>query len=179
MSRVGKKPIEVPSDVTITLGDKNEVTVKGPKGELSRTFNQDITISLEDNVLTLTRPSDSKDHRTNHGTSRALLANMVTGVSQGFERTLELVGVGYRAQMQGKKLVLNVGYSHPVEFTPEEGVEVEVPANTKVIVKGINKERVGALASNIRATRPPEPYKGKGIRYEGEKVRRKEGKTGK
>lgn len=179
MSRVGKKPIEVPAGVTITLGDKNEVTVKGPKGELSRTFNQDITISLEDNVLTLTRPSDSKDHRTNHGTSRALLANMVTGVSQGFERTLELVGVGYRAQMQGKKLVLNVGYSHPVEFTPEEGVEVEVPANTKVIVKGINKERVGALASNIRATRPPEPYKGKGVRYEGEKVRRKEGKTGK
>ncbi|MFD1031514.1 50S ribosomal protein L6 [Metaplanococcus flavidus] len=179
MSRVGKKPIEVPADVTITFGDKNEVTVKGPKGELTRTFNQDITISLEDNVLTLTRPSDSKDHRTNHGTSRALLANMVTGVSQGFERTLELVGVGYRAQLQGKKLVLNVGYSHPVEFTPEEGVEVEVPGNTKVVVKGINKERVGALASNIRATRPPEPYKGKGIRYEGEKVRRKEGKTGK
>ena len=179
MSRVGKKPIEVPTDVTITLGDKNEVTVKGPKGELSRTFNQDITISLEDNVLTLTRPSDSKDHRTNHGTSRALLANMVTGVSQGFERKLELVGVGYRAQLQGKKLVLNVGYSHPVEFTPEEGVEVEVNGNTKVTVKGINKERVGALASNIRATRPPEPYKGKGIRYEGENVRRKEGKTGK
>ncbi|MFC3209880.1 MULTISPECIES: 50S ribosomal protein L6 [Planomicrobium] len=179
MSRVGKKPIEVPSDVTITLGDKNEVTVKGPKGELTRAFNQDITISLEDNVLTLTRPSDSKDHRTNHGTSRALLANMVTGVSQGFERRLELVGVGYRAQLQGKKLVLNVGYSHPVEFTPEEGVEVEVEGNTKVVVKGINKERVGALASNIRATRPPEPYKGKGIRYEGEAVRRKEGKTGK
>ncbi|QHJ69638.1 50S ribosomal protein L6 [Planococcus halotolerans] len=179
MSRVGKKPIEVPADVTITLGDKNEVTVKGPKGELTRTFNQDITISLEDNVLTLTRPSDSKDHRTNHGTSRALLANMVTGVSQGFERALELVGVGYRAQLQGNKLVLNVGYSHPVEFTPEEGVEVEVQGNTKVVVKGINKERVGALASNIRATRPPEPYKGKGIRYEGENVRRKEGKTGK
>lgn len=179
MSRVGKKPIEVPSDVTITLGDKNEVTVKGPKGELTRAFNQDITISLEDNVLTLTRPSDSKDHRTNHGTTRALLANMVTGVSQGFERRLELVGVGYRAQLQGKKLVLNVGYSHPVEFTPEEGVEVEVEGNTKVVVKGINKERVGALASNIRATRPPEPYKGKGIRYEGEAVRRKEGKTGK
>ncbi|RLQ84816.1 50S ribosomal protein L6 [Planomicrobium sp. Y74] len=179
MSRVGKKPIEVPADVTITLGDKNEVTVKGPKGELTRTFNQDITISQEDNVLTLTRPSDSKDHRTNHGTSRALLANMVTGVSQGFERTLELVGVGYRAQLQGNKLVLNVGYSHPVEFTPEEGVEVEVQGNTKVVVKGINKERVGALASNIRATRPPEPYKGKGIRYEGENVRRKEGKTGK
>ncbi|MDQ0430836.1 MULTISPECIES: 50S ribosomal protein L6 [Caryophanaceae] len=179
MSRVGKKPIEVPANVTVTLGDKNTVTVKGPKGELTRTFNQDITIAQEENVLTLTRPSDSKDHRTNHGTSRALLANMVTGVSEGFQRSLELVGVGYRAQLQGQKLVLNVGYSHPVEFTPEEGITVEVPANTKVIVKGIDKERVGALASNIRATRPPEPYKGKGIRYEGEAVRRKEGKTGK
>lgn len=179
MSRVGKKPIEVPANVTVTLGDKNAVTVKGPKGELTRVFNKDITITQEDNVLTLSRPSDSKDHRTNHGTSRALLANMVTGVSEGFQRTLELVGVGYRAQLQGSKLVLNVGYSHPVEFTPEDGVTVEVPANTKVIVKGIDKERVGALASNIRQVRPPEPYKGKGIRYEGEKVRRKEGKTGK
>ncbi|TWT02770.1 50S ribosomal protein L6 [Planococcus sp. CPCC 101016] len=179
MSRVGKKPIEVPANVTVTLGDKNTVTVKGPQGELTRTFNQDITITQEDNVLTLTRPSDSKDHRTNHGTTRALLANMVTGVSEGFQRTLELVGVGYRAQLQGQKLVLNVGYSHPVEFTPEEGITVEVPANTKVVVKGIDKERVGALASNIRQVRPPEPYKGKGIRYEGEAVRRKEGKTGK
>ena len=179
MSRVGKKPIEVPADVTVTIGDNNEVTVKGAKGELSRSFHKDITISLEDNVLTLARPSDSKEHRTNHGTSRALLANMVTGVSQGFERTLELVGVGYRAQQQGNKLVLNVGYSHPVEFIPAEGVEVEVQGNTKVVVRGINKEHVGALASNIRATRPPEPYKGKGIRYEGEVVRRKEGKTGK
>ena len=179
MSRVGKKPIEVPVSVTVTVGDNNAVTVKGPKGELNRTFNKDISITQEENVLTLSRPSDSKDHRTIHGTSRALLANMIHGVSEGFERTLELVGVGYRAQLQGSKLVLNVGYSHPVEFTPEEGVTVEVPANTKVIVKGIDKERVGALASNIRQVRPPEPYKGKGIRYEGEVVRRKEGKTGK
>jgi large subunit ribosomal protein L6 len=179
MSRVGKKPIEVPANVTVTVGNDNNVTVKGPKGELNRTFNSDITIKLEDNVLTLSRPSDSKDHRTIHGTTRALLANMVTGVSEGFSRSLELVGVGYRAQLQGKKLVLNVGYSHPVEFTPEEGIEIEVQGNTKVVVKGINKEMVGALASNIRATRPPEPYKGKGIRYEDEKVRRKEGKTGK
>lgn len=179
MSRVGKKPIEVPADVTVTIGDNNVVTVKGPKGELTRAFNKDITIVLEDNVITLSRPSESKDHRTIHGTTRALLANMVLGTSQGFERTLELVGVGYRAQLQGQKLVLNVGYSHPVEFTPEEGLTVEVPANTKVIIKGIDKERVGALASNIRQVRPPEPYKGKGIRYEGEKVRRKEGKTGK
>ncbi|MDN7247528.1 50S ribosomal protein L6 [Planococcus shenhongbingii] len=179
MSRVGKKPIEVPASVTITVGDNNVVTVKGPKGELTRTFNKDIAITQEENVLTLTRPSDSKEHRTIHGTTRALLANMVHGVSEGFERVLELVGVGYRAQLQGQKLVLNVGYSHPVEFTPEEGVSVEVPANTRVIVRGIDKERVGALASNIRQVRPPEPYKGKGIRYEGEKVRRKEGKTGK
>ncbi len=179
MSRIGKKPIEVPADVTVTIAENNFVTVKGPKGELTNTFNSDIKIEQEDKVITLTRPSESKEHRSIHGTTRSLLDNMVTGVSKGFERTLELIGVGYRAQLQGKKLVLNVGYSHPVEFTPEDGVEVEVPANTKIIVRGINKERVGALASNIRQVRPPEPYKGKGIRYEGEQVRRKEGKTGK
>lgn len=179
MSRVGKKPIEVPADVTVTIGKNNDVTVKGPKGELTRTFNADIKIEKEENVVTLTRPSDSKDHRTIHGTTRALLANMVEGVSKGFERSLELVGVGYRASLQGEKLVLNVGFSHPVEFTPEDGLVVEVPTNTKIIIKGIDKERVGALASNVRQVRPPEPYKGKGIRYEGEVVRRKEGKTGK
>ncbi|MCG7343285.1 50S ribosomal protein L6 [Sporosarcina sp. ACRSL] len=179
MSRIGKRPIEVPENVTVTIADNNVVTVKGPKGELTNTFNADIKIEQEGNVITLTRPSESKEHRSIHGTTRSLLDNMVTGVSKGFERTLELVGVGYRAQLQGKKLVLNVGYSHPVEFTPEEGVEVEVPANTKIIVRGINKERVGALASNIRKVRPPEPYKGKGIKYEGEQIRRKEGKTGK
>lgn len=179
MSRVGKKPIEVPADVTVTIGKNNDVTVKGPKGELTRTFNADIKIEKEENVVTLTRPSESKDHRTIHGTTRALLANMVEGVSKGFERSLELVGVGYRASLQGEKLVLNVGFSHPVEFTPESGLVVEVPTNTKIIIRGINKERVGALASNIRQVRPPEPYKGKGIRYEGEVVRRKEGKTGK
>lgn len=179
MSRVGKKPIEVPANVTVTVNADNSVIVKGPKGELTNSFNQDIKIEQEGNVITLVRPSDSKEHRTIHGTTRALLANMIIGVSEGFARGLELVGVGYRAQLQGKKLVLNVGYSHPVEFTPEDGLEVEVPSNTKIIVRGINKERVGALASNIRQVRPPEPYKGKGIRYEGEVVRRKEGKTGK
>lgn len=179
MSRVGKKIIEVPANVTVTVAADNAVTVKGPKGELVRSFHQDMKIEQEGNVISVSRPSDSKEHRTNHGTTRALLANMVTGVSVGFEKSLELIGVGYRAQLQGKKLVLNVGYSHPVEFTPEDGLEVEVPSNTKIIVKGISKERVGALASNIRDVRPPEPYKGKGIRYEGEYVRRKEGKTGK
>ncbi|AIE58657.1 50S ribosomal protein L6 [Bacillus methanolicus] len=178
MSRIGKKPIEIPSGVTVTVNN-NTVTVKGPKGELTRSFNPDMEIKVEDNVVTVTRPSDVKEHRALHGTTRAIIANMVEGVSKGFERSLELVGVGYRAQKQGKKLVLNVGYSHPVEIEPEEGLEIEVPANTKVVVKGIDKERVGALAANIRQVRPPEPYKGKGIRYEGEYVRRKEGKTGK
>jgi len=171
MSRIGKKPIEIPAGVTVTKNDST-VTVKGPKGELTNTFNSDIAINIEENVINVTRPSEAKEHRS-------LLANMVEGVSKGFEKSLELVGVGYRAQKQGTKLVLNVGYSHPVEFEPEAGVEIEVPANTKIIVKGYNKEKVGALASNIRAVRPPEPYKGKGIRYEGENVRRKEGKTGK
>lgn len=178
MSRVGRKPIEIPSGVTVTVNN-NTVIVKGPKGELTNSFNPDITINVEENIINVTRPSDVKEHRALHGTTRALLSNMVEGVSKGFEKSLELIGVGYRAQKQGKKLVLNVGYSHPVEIEPEEGIEIDVPANTKVIVKGINKERVGAIAANIRDVRPPEPYKGKGIRYEGEFVRRKEGKTGK
>lgn len=178
MSRIGKKPIEVPAGVTVTLNG-NRVTVKGPKGELSREFNKDITITVEDNFVTVTRPSDSKEHRTVHGTTRAILANMVEGVSKGFEKSLELIGVGYRAQKQGNKLVLSVGYSHPVEITPENGLEIDVPSNTQIVVKGIDKEKVGALAANIRDVRPPEPYKGKGIRYVGEYVRRKEGKTGK
>jgi large subunit ribosomal protein L6 len=178
MSRIGKKPIEIPAGVTITLNN-NTVTVKGPKGELTRTFNPDMEIKIEENVVTIARPSDVKEHRALHGTTRAVIANMVEGVSKGFERGLELIGVGYRAQKQGSKLVLSVGYSHPVEIEPETGLEIEVPVNTKIIVKGTDKERVGALAANIRGVRPPEPYKGKGIRYEGEFVRRKEGKTGK
>ena len=178
MSRVGRKPVEIPAGVTVTLNG-DTVTVKGPKGELTRTFHSDIEIKVEDNNVVVNRPSDAKLHRSLHGTTRAIIANMIEGVSKGFERNLELIGVGYRAQKQGKKLVLNVGYSHPVEIEPEEGIEIEVPANTKISIKGTDKERVGALAANIRDVRPPEPYKGKGIRYEGEHVRRKEGKTGK
>jgi large subunit ribosomal protein L6 len=178
MSRVGKKPIEIPTGVTVTLNN-NTVTVRGPKGELTRSFNPDITILVEENIITITRPTDNKEHRALHGTTRAVLSNMVDGVSKGFERGLELIGVGYRAQKQGNKLVLSVGYSHPVEIEPETGLEIEVPSNTRIIVRGSDKERVGALAANIRQVRPPEPYKGKGIRYEGESVRRKEGKTGK
>jgi large subunit ribosomal protein L6 len=178
MSRIGKLPIEIPAGVTVTV-EKNIISVKGPKGELTRAFNPEIGITVEENVVTVTRPSDAKEHRALHGTTRAVIANMVEGVSAGFERKLELIGVGYRAQKQGTKLVLNVGYSHPVEFNPEAGLEIEVPTNTKITIKGIDKERVGELAANIRQVRPPEPYKGKGIRYEGEFVRRKEGKTGK
>ncbi|MFS0820963.1 50S ribosomal protein L6 [Bacillus sp. 1P02SD] len=178
MSRIGKKPIELPSGVTVTFNG-NTVTVKGPKGELTRAFHPDMQINVEDNVINVVRPTDNKEHRALHGTTRSLLGNMVEGVSKGFERGLELIGVGYRAQKAGNKLVLNVGYSHPVEIVPETGVEIDVPSNTKIVVKGIDKERVGALAANIRGVRPPEPYKGKGIRYEGEFVRRKEGKTAK
>lgn len=179
MSRIGKKPLEIPAGVTVTIAEDNTVTVKGPKGELTRTFNSDIKITTEENVLTVSRPSDIKEHRALHGTTRSLLGNMVEGVSKGYEKGLELIGVGYRATKSGNKLVLNVGYSHPVEITPEAGVEIEVPSQTKVLVKGTDKERVGAIAANIRDVRPPEPYKGKGIRYEGEHVRRKEGKTAK
>ena len=178
MSRIGNKPVVIPAGVTIDLKD-NTVTVKGPKGELSYTFNQNITLVQNEGEVVFTRPDDSKENKTIHGTTRAVFNNMVVGVTDGFQKELELIGVGYRAQLQGKKLVLNVGYSHPVEFTPEEGVEIEVPSNTKVIVKGYDKQKVGELAANIRGVRPPEPYKGKGIRYVDEFVRRKEGKTGK
>ena len=178
MSRIGNRIIAIPENVTVTV-EENNVLVKGPKGELTRTFNEEMTFKLEDNTLEVVRPSDSKAHKTIHGTTRALIANMVEGVSKGFEKNLELIGVGYRAQMQGKNLILNVGYSHPIEIVAEEGITLSVDKNTKVKVEGISKERVGAIASNIRATRPPEPYKGKGVRYEGEYVRRKEGKTGK
>ncbi|MGC3695024.1 50S ribosomal protein L6 [Enterococcus faecalis] len=178
MSRIGNKVVVLPAGVEIKQ-DGNNITVKGPKGELTREFSSDIKMNIEGNEVTFTRPNDSKEMKTIHGTTRANFNNMVVGVSEGFQKALELIGVEYRAQVQGNKLTLNVGYSHPVEMTAPEGVTFEVPANTQVIVKGINKEVVGELAANIRGVRPPEPYKGKGIRYVGEFVRRKEGKTGK
>lgn len=178
MSRVGLKSLEIPEGVEIKQ-DNNTITVKGPKGELTRTFHKDITVNIEDNVLTVARPSDHKDYRALHGTTRSLIGNMVEGVSKGFEKSLEIIGVGYRAQKQGEQVIINAGYSHPVEVEKREGIEIEVPSNTKVTIKGIDKELVGAVAAKIRAIRPPEPYKGKGIRYAGERVRSKEGKTGK
>ncbi|MGJ9460396.1 50S ribosomal protein L6 [Oceanobacillus sp. CF4.6] len=178
MSRIGLKPVEIPESVEIKLNGTT-VTVKGPKGELTRELHQDMKVNIEGNVLTVERPSDHKDHRALHGTTRSLINNMVEGVSKGFEKSLEIIGVGYRAQKQGNKLVINAGYSHPVEIDPIDGIEIDVPKNTQLIVKGIDKELVGAIASNIRAIRPPEPYKGKGIRYTNEHVRRKEGKTAK
>lgn len=178
MSRIGNKVITIPAGVEVNLDD-NFATVKGPKGELKQQFDKDMTFNVEGNEITVVRPSDSKRHRTVHGTTRAILANMVEGVSTGFKKELELIGVGYRAQMQGKKLVLSVGYSHPVEFEEIEGIKLGVEGNTKVSIEGINKEVVGQYAAKVRAVRPPEPYKGKGIRYVGEYVRRKEGKTGK
>ena len=178
MSRIGKKPIVIPEGVQLT-NEKNFVTVKGPKGQLARQFNKELSITVEGNELVVTRPSDNKEHRSIHGTTRSVLSNMVEGVTNGFIKNLEMVGVGYRAAKSGNKLTLSVGKSHPVEIVPEEGIEFDVPVATKIVVKGINKERVGQVAAEIRSVREPEPYKGKGIRYEGEFVRRKEGKTGK
>jgi large subunit ribosomal protein L6 len=179
MSRIGRLPIAVPAGVTVTIDDNNLVTVKGPKGTLSQQINPDISVKLENNEIKVARPSDDKQHRALHGLTRSLINNMVVGVSTGFEKKLEIVGTGYRAQMDGKDLVLNVGYSHPVRFPKMDGIEFETPAPTKITVKGIDKQKVGQVAADIRKTRAPEPYKGKGIRYEGEFVRRKEGKTGK
>lgn len=179
MSRIGKKPVEVPAGVQITITGENLVTVKGPLGELTQQMPADIQITVSDNQALVTRPSDNKNHRSLHGLTRSLLANMVEGVTKGYVRNLELVGVGYRATKQGNNLNLAVGYSHPVEITPPAGVEFEVPAPTKISVKGIDKQVVGQIAAEIRAVRKPEPYLGKGIKYENEVIRRKEGKSGK
>ncbi|WP_374686143.1 50S ribosomal protein L6 [Promineifilum sp.] len=179
MSRVGKAPIELPKGVTIDI-DGSNVAVKGPKGTLSRTLHPDMAIAMDNSTLSVTRPSDSRQHRSLHGLTRALLNNMVTGVSAGYNKVLLIEGVGYRAEMSGQRLVLYVGYSHPVYFEPERDVTYAVEERgRKVIVSGIDKEFVGEVAARVRKTRPPEPYKGKGIRYEKEIVRRKAGKTGK
>ena len=179
MSRIGKKPIPVPKDVEIKVNNGNMVTVKGPKGQLTKIIPECLEIRFENDYVSVLRPSDKKEHRSLHGLGRTLLANMVEGVTQGFSKNLELVGVGYRAVKQGNDLVLNVGYSQPVHFVSEEGIEIQVPAPTKISVAGIDKEVVGDTAARIRRIRPPEPYKGKGIRYENEYVRRKVGKAGK
>lgn len=179
MSRIGRLPIQIPDKVTITVDSDNVVTVKGPKGELKQDINKDMKLVQEDGVLTVERPSENKNHKALHGLTRSLIFNMVEGVTNGYQKSLDIIGVGYRAQLQGKKIVMNLGFSHPVEIEPPAGIEFEVPNPNKVIVKGINKQVVGAVASDIRKWRLPEPYKGKGIRYEGEYVRQKEGKTGK
>ncbi|MFP4077638.1 MAG: 50S ribosomal protein L6 [Candidatus Izemoplasmataceae bacterium] len=178
MSRIGHKPITLPQGVTATI-DGQHVEVKGPKGTLTFNVNPDMDLTLEDSALTVARPSDSKTHRMLHGTTRAVLLNMVKGVSEGYTKKLQMVGVGYRAQMKGNQLVVNAGYSNPVELDIPEGLTVEVVKNTEISVSGIDKQKVGAFAATVRAVRRPEPYLGKGIRYADEQVRRKEGKTAK
>ncbi|MGL4992300.1 MAG: 50S ribosomal protein L6 [Sarcina sp.] len=179
MSRIGRLPIAIPAGVTVTVTPENVVTVKGPKGELTQAMSTEMNIAIENNEVVVTRPSENKTHRSLHGLTRALINNMIVGVNEGFSKTLELNGVGYRAQLQGKKVVMNLGFSHPVEVEPVEGVEIKVDGTTKLIISGCDKQKVGAVAANIRKWRKPEPYKGKGIKYAGEVIRRKEGKTGK
>ena len=178
MSRIGRMPITIPAGISIDI-DGNNVTVKGPKGELSQTVCKGIKIEQNDNTVTVSRENDEKKLRELHGLFRMLIANMVTGVSVGFKKELEIIGVGYRGAKQGSKLVLNLGYSHQVEMEDPQGITTNMEGNNKIVVSGIDKQQVGAYAAVIRDKRPPEPYKGKGIRYAGEKVRRKEGKTGK
>ena len=177
MSRIGRKPVPVPDNVTVTI-EGTTVKVKGPKGELTRVFRSEMKIEETEGRLVIGRASDSKQDRALHGLTRALLANMVQGVTEGYRRGLEIVGVGYRAEKKGEKLVLNVGYSHPVEYPQPKGIAISTTSPTVVVIEGIDQEKVGQVAAEIRSVRPPEPYKGKGIRYQGEQVRRKAGKTG-
>ena len=179
MSRIGRQPIAVPAGVTVTIAEGNVVTVKGPLGELTRTFNENITIAKEGDNLVVSRPNDEKENRALHGLSRTLLNNMVVGVKDGFAKKLEIVGVGYRVEKQGAKIVLGLGYSHPVIFEEKDGIKFECPDSNTIIVKGIDKQAVGQVAAVIRSKRPPEPYLGKGVKYSGERIRRKAGKTGK
>ena len=179
MSRIGREPIAIPAGATVTIADGNVVTVKGPLGELTRTFAKELTIAQADGKITVSRPNDEKENRALHGLTRTLINNMVVGVTKGFEKKLEIVGVGYRAEKQSGKIVLGLGYSHPVIFEEKDGVKFDVPDNTTIIVKGIDKQAVGQVAAVIRSKRPPEPYLGKGVKYTGERIRRKAGKTGK
>jgi ribosomal protein L6 len=179
MSRIGNKEVTVPAGVTVNIDEHNLVSVKGPKGSLSQAISKDMIIEQNDGKILVKRPSDNKEHRSLHGLSRTLINNMIVGVTEGYSKKLEIVGVGYRAAKQGKKLTLSLGFSHPVEMEDPQGIEVEVPSQTEIIVKGIDKQQVGNYASKIRDWRKPEPYKGKGIKYSGEHIRRKEGKTGK
>jgi len=178
MSRIGKQPITVPSGVEVNV-DGTRVAVKGPKGQLEQGFHPDMRIKLEDGTIRVERPSDERTHRSLHGLTRSLIANMVEGVTNGYEKRLEIVGVGYRAQLKGQDLELALGFSHPVPVEAPQGIEFEVPAPTRIVVRGIDKQQVGEVAANIRKIRKPEPYKGKGIRYEGEYVRKKAGKAAK
>lgn len=179
MSRIGLKPIEIPAGVTVAVSDDNTVTVKGPKGEISEKLDRAMEVSIEDGTLTVKRPTEQKRHKALHGLSRTLIANMIEGVTEGYEKQLEIIGTGYRAQKSGKKLTLNLGYSHPIEMEDPAGIEVEVPGPNQLIVRGIDKQQVGNYAAVLRDLRRPEPYKGKGVRYKDEQVRRKVGKTGK
>jgi large subunit ribosomal protein L6 len=179
MSRIGKQPIEIPGGVDVTVGDDNVVTVKGPRGELTQAMHPDMTISVAEGRATVARPDDESFHRGLHGLTRSLLANMVEGVTKGYEKRLEIVGVGYRAAMKGRDLEVQAGYSHPVTVAVPDGIEFEVPTPTQIVVRGNDKQAVGETAANIRKIRKPEPYKGKGIRYEGEYVRKKAGKAAK
>lgn len=178
MSRIGLRPVELPAGVEITVGENNLVTVKGPQGQLQEQLSSLITIEVKENVVTVSRDSDAKEKRAQHGLARTLIANMVEGVAKGYEKKLEMQGVGYRAEKKGDTLVLNLGFSHPVEMKDPEGITTDVTSATEIVVKGIDKALVGNYAANIRKLRKPEPYKGKGIRYAGERVRRKEGKAG-
>ncbi len=179
MSRIGRLPIAIPAGVEVNVDDTNTVTVKGPKGTLTQNVHQNITVNVEGNEILVTRPNDQKENRALHGLTRSLLANMVKGVTEGFSKTLEVNGVGYRVQMQGSNLVMNLGFSHQVIMEPIDGVKIETPNANTIIVSGADKQKVGQLAAQIREKRPPEPYKGKGIKYAGEHIRRKEGKAGK
>ena len=177
MSRIGKEPVAIPAGVEVKVSN-NEITVKGAKGTLTRTLHANMKVEVKDNTVVVTRPNDDKENRALHGLTRTLIANMVKGVSEGFAKELEVNGVGYRVQKQGKKIVLNLGYSHPVEFEEIDGITFDVPDQNHIIVKGINNDVVGQIAAEIRSKREPEPYKGKGIKYATERIRRKEGKTG-